>query len=145
MKLSALISTDVNLVRVTQVQEGDCYKRIHERSSYDKELITSYGIITDIAVTDNMQLITVLEFTDDYTNSGKLTRRSFSGESEHILFPVEDEEFQISIERMREKAIESLETAQSQLRKAEQIYGLVAKVSDMALEGIKSVNYQIAE
>ena len=52
MKLSALISTDVNLVRVTQVQEGDCYKRIHERSSYDKELITSYGIITDIAVTE---------------------------------------------------------------------------------------------
>lgn len=145
MKLSTVISTDVSMIRVTHVAENMAYKRIHERSTYDKELVTTYGLVTDIAVTDEMQVISALEFTDDYSNSGKLIRKTFSGTDEVILLPVDSDEFVIALEQMKSKAIEAVETAKSQLLRAEKTVALFEKVSQWELTGEKTVQYEITE
>ena len=127
MQVSNLVKVDAQVVRVTQLEEGSTYRRVAEKSSYDKTVEIRYGVVTGIVSNGEVTVVTVLEFSDAYGSTPKAV--VMTGESDMILIPCPLEEFNDALHAAREVQARALQQAQATVATHEATLELFDKVA----------------
>lgn len=115
MQVQNLVQVNAQVVRITELAEGSVYRRLTEKSSYDKTLEIRYGVVTGIVSNGEVTAVTVMEFSDEYGSTP--APRVFRESDDLALLPCSVEELREVISTQISRQESSISTAQRTLAK----------------------------
>lgn len=114
MQVSNLVRPSALAVRVTEVAEGSVYKRIDKPAYGEQRLV--FGVVTDVLHDGQEAAIIAVEFTQGaYANDYAPRVKTFSGDTEMLLYPATPEEFQAGMAEAIESQQRTVEAAERDL------------------------------
>lgn len=111
MQIQNLVQVSANIVRITELREGTVYRRLTEKSSYDKTLEIRYGVVTGIVSNGEITAVTVMEFSDEY--GGSPAPRVFRESDDLAFLPCSVEEITDVLSTQIERQQHVVDTARS--------------------------------
>lgn len=131
MQTQTLIKDTATVARVTQLAEGDAYRRLIPKESYSEPQI-ALGIVTGVLNNGETVALTVLELTKSrYSTDGEIKQKVFEADNSLALFPVDADEVKNILAEAERTADRSVETNRKALREAEEKAGELRRVSSM--------------
>lgn len=91
MQTKTLIRDSTQIVRVTEMTEGSAYRRVIPRTSYSEAKI-AYGVVTGVLSNGETAVITALEVTGERHVDARIDSKTFEGDTDLVLFPVDHDE-----------------------------------------------------
>ena len=96
MQFKHVIQASAEVVNIAQVHVGDVYKRLEKPTYGDERLV--YGKVIDILANADEAALVALEFVpQDYSTSIQAQIRTFSGNTEIVLFPATISEYELAL------------------------------------------------
>lgn len=126
MKIQNLVQVQADVVRITTLQEGSIYRRITEKSSYDKSATVKYGIVTGIVSDGETTALTAVELPEGWGDAP--TPITFSGDSEVVILPCDTPEFLERAELARSRQLREITTAESELLRKRHVLSVLESV-----------------
>lgn len=131
METRTLIKDTATVARVTQLEEGDAYRRLIPKDSYNESRI-ALGLVTGVLNNGESVAITALEITKGrYSVEAEIKQKVFEATNDLALFPVDEEEVQNILADARRSADRSVESARKSLREAEEKEAELDRVADL--------------
>ncbi len=131
METRTLIKDTATVARVTQLEEGDAYRRLIPKTTYDGTKI-ALGLVTGVLNNGETIAVTALEITKDrYGADSQVNTRVFEATNDLALFPVDAEEVRSILADARRAAERSVESARKVLRESEEKEAELDRVSDL--------------
>lgn len=137
METRTLIKDTATVARVTQLEEGDAYRRLIPKDTYSEPKI-ALGLVTGVLNNGETIAITALEITKDrYSADAKVKTRVFEATNDLALFPVDADEVQNILAEARRQAERSVASARKSLREAEEKEAELSHVADMIADSAR--------
>ena len=124
MTTTNLISTSVNVVRITQLKKGDVVKLLED--GYSSQNL-KFGIVYDLL---NNGEKTVLQLLTIEVNYGELKAelKTFSGDKDLALFPAKPEEIKAQFDTSLDSLAREVEKARISYQQKKEGYELAQKI-----------------
>lgn len=113
MQTKQIVQASANVIRITNVQKGNLYKRFDDSGDY-----TYYGIVTDVLNDGINTVITATEYRRSWS-SMDVENKVIRGEKEFVIFPATLEEFQDEFKTVVERKQKDIEDYQQKIIEAE--------------------------
>lgn len=134
MQTQTLIKDTATVARVTQLEEGDAYRRLIPKDSYNESRI-ALGLVTGVLNNGESVAITALEITKGrYSVEAEIKTKVFEATNDLALFPADADEVQNILADARRAADRAVESARKSLRDAEEKEAELANVADLIRE-----------
>lgn len=134
MQTQTLIKDTATVARVTQLEEGDAYRRLIPKDSYNESRI-ALGLVTGVLNNGESVAITALEITKGrYSSEAEIKTKVFEATNDLALFPADADEVQNILADARRAADRAVESARKSLREAEEKESELANVADLIRE-----------
>lgn len=96
MQVNSLVKASAQVIRVTEVAEGDIYKR-YDKPAYGEARLL-FGVITDALHNGDEAVIVAVEFVPEgYGTAYEPRMKTFGTDDEVVLFPASVEEFEVGM------------------------------------------------
>lgn len=124
METRTLIKDSATVARVTQLQEGDAYRRLIPKTPYQPPKM-AVGVVTGVMNNGETVAITALEVDEAnrYGASSPVKQQIFEADSDLALFPVVDGEVQEILADAQTEMRERVETKRRELEEAKEQAG----------------------
>jgi hypothetical protein len=114
MQVKQMVSTDAQVVRITNVASGDIYKRMHKPSYGEPSLV--FGYITDVLNDGENAVLVAVEFTPGaWGSSTEPTVRTFSNDTDVAIFPATEDEWRTGLGEAMNRQRALVETVERDL------------------------------
>jgi len=111
MQVNSLVKASAQVIRITEVAEGDIYKR-YDKPSYGEARIL-FGVITDALHNGDEAVICSVEFVPEgYGTEFQPRLKTFGTDTEVVLFPASLDEFQVGLGEAIDAQRRVVETAE---------------------------------
>lgn len=140
METRTLIKDTATVARVTALIEGDTYRRLIPKSTYEPTRI-AVGVVTGVLNNGEQVAITALEVKEGYGSEVEV--KVFDAETDLALFPADhDEALEIlaAAQDHQRRAVERAEKALEDARDKEERLGKVVRLIDLALQADRSID-----
>ena len=143
MQTATLVHQTSEKVVISQLAEGDVYKRLIPKTAYEVEKIVM-GVVTDILHNGETAVVQATEFeADTYSVTPKM--RVFGPDTDLILFPAKPEDIEQHYAEVRKYAETQVKDAQKTLRQREDVVlhlaTIVERLVSKGLAAAKAVAY----
>lgn len=140
MQTQTLIKDTATVARVTQLEEGDAYRRLIPKTTYDEAQV-ALGLVTGVLNNGETVAITALEITKSrYGATPEVKQQVFEATNDLALFPVDEEETLNIVADARRAAERSVESARKALREAEEKEAELDHVTDLIVSATRPVS-----
>jgi hypothetical protein len=96
MQVNSLVKASAQVIRITEVTEGDIYKR-YDKPSYGEARML-FGVVTDVLHNGEDAAIVSVEFVPEgYGTAYEPRIKTFGADAEVMLFPASLDEFQVGM------------------------------------------------
>ena len=132
METRTLIKDTATVARVTALIEGDTYRRLIPKSTYESTRI-AVGVVTGVLNNGEQVAITALEVKEGYGSEVEV--KVFDAETDLALFPADhDEALEIlaAAQDYQRRSVERAEKALEDARDKEERLGKVVRLIDLA-------------
>ena len=135
MEIKSIIKPQASQTRITTLEEGDIYRRVGKRSTYETGYTLYFGKVTGIMVNpdDGDSAITALEVSESGMGTLSVKTVVHDGSSDLSLYPVDREEFVTFLENARPEVERTVRTAEQTLEKAQRDAEKFTDVLDWAV------------
>lgn len=140
METRTLIKDTATVARVTALIEGDTYRRLIPKSTYEGTKI-AVGVVTGVLNNGETIALTALEVKEGYGSEVEV--KVFDAETDLALFPADhDEALEIlsSAQDYQRRSVERAEKALEDARDKEERLGKVVRLIDLALQADRSID-----
>lgn len=106
MQTKQIVQASANVIRITNIQKGNLYKRFDESGDY-----TYFGIVTDVLNDGNNTIITATEYRKSWSDMN-VENKVIRGDKDFVMFPATLDDFQLefqSVIKSKNKDIETYE------------------------------------
>lgn len=135
MNIETLVKANANHVRVTQLSEGDVYKRLSE--TYGRPEL-KLGVVTGILSNGDTTVVTALEFDDSYTSSERVKEYVMKSGENVAIFPATPEEIEVVTDRITDRAKDDVANARQALERKQDQQRRIADLMDRIGSGALS-------
>lgn len=121
METRTLIKDSATVARVTQLQEGDAYRRLIPKTTYQEPKMV-VGVVTSVMNNGETVAITALEVKEDanrYRTDSPVEVKIFEADHDLALFPLVDGEAEEMLALAREEIDKRVEIKQGELEQAQ--------------------------
>lgn len=140
METRTLIKDTATVARVTALIEGDTYRRLIPKSTYESTKI-AVGVVTGVLNNGEAVAITALEVKEGYGSEVEV--KVFDAETDLALFPADhDEALEIlaAAQDSQRRSVERAEKALEDARDKEERLGKVVRLIDLAQKADRSID-----
>ena len=133
METRTLIKDSATVARVTQLEEGDAYRRLIPKTTYQEPKMV-VGVVTGVLNNGETVAITALEVKEDsnrYTADSPVEVKIFEADHDLALFPVVEGEVQEILALAREEMGKRVEMKQKELTSAQDHQDRLEHVLDL--------------
>lgn len=134
METRTLIKDTATVARVTQLTEGDTYRRLIPKTAYQSTKI-AVGVVTGVLNNGETLALTTLEVAEGYGSEVEI--KVFDGDNDLALFPADHTEvleILSGAQRYQRTAVESAEKALGTARDKEERLEKVVRLIDLAAQ-----------
>lgn len=119
METRTLIKDTATVARVTQLTEGDAYRRLIPKTAYSEPRMV-VGVVTSVMNNGETIAITALEVDEAnrYTSTSPVKQQIFEGDADLALFPVVDGEAQEILSLAQHEMTKRIESKTNELAEA---------------------------
>ena len=139
METRTLIKDTATVARVTALIEGDTYRRLIPKSTYEPTKI-AVGVVTGVLNNGEQVAITALEVKEGYGSEVEV--KVFDAETDLALFPADHAEaleILAAAQDHQRRAVERAEKALEEARDKEERLGKVVRLIDLAQKADRAV------
>lgn len=133
MQTKQIVQASANVIRITNIQKGNLYKRFDESGDY-----TYYGIVTDVLNDGNNTIITATEYRKSWS-SMSVENKVIRGDKDFIMFPATIEEFKVEFQSVINSKKKDIEDYQLKIQEAERLIDTTEKLLSGELQKELSV------
>jgi len=138
METRTLIKDTATVARVTQLEEGDAYRRLIPKDSYNDPMV-ALGLVTGVLNNGETVAITALEITKGrFGADAEVKQKVFEATNDLALFPVDNDEVQSILAEAYRRAARTVESARKALRDAEEKEAELDRVADLIAVSARS-------
>lgn len=137
MQTKQAIQTTANVIRITNVQVGDVYKRYD--TSYDDRVY--YGVVRHVNNDGENAIIEATEYRYSYS-SLDVDYKIIKGDKDIAIFPATPEELNLELEKARKTKVREIEEAEEKIAKNKKLIQEIDKLaSGETLKTLKAMSY----
>jgi len=133
MQTKTLVQATANIVTITNLAEGDVYKRLH-KNNYETDYKLYLGVVTGIMHNGEEAAITAIEFEENYS-SVRVQLQVFAGDSEVALYHATPDEITSHMNTLRETSQKEIDRKEKELADAIGVRSRIDTIIDMAGAG----------
>lgn len=134
MQTQTFIKDTATVARVTQLEEGDAYRRLIPKETYDSAKV-ALGVVTGVLNNGETVAITAIEISAGrFGGEPEVKERVFEADSDLALFPANDEETELILADARRSGERTIATAEKNLRDAKDKVEKVESISERIYE-----------
>lgn len=122
MQTKQIVQASANVIRITNIQKGNIYKRFDDSGDY-----TYFGIVTDVLNDGNNTIITATEYRKSWGDMN-VENKVIRGEKEFVMFPATIEDFQMEFQDVISKKQREIESSEESIKKAEKTIEVTKKL-----------------
>jgi hypothetical protein len=138
MMTKSAIQASANVIRITQVQVGDVYKRFDE--SYDDR--TYYGVVKNVHNDGEKSIIEATEYCYRYSDIN-IEHKVIRGDKDLVIFPSSPDELNLELERARKKKVSEVEEYEEKVVNTKKILCEIdGLLSGETLKNLKAMGYK---
>ena len=140
METRTLIKDTATVARVTALVEGDTYRRLIPRSTYESTKI-AVGVVTGVLNNGETIALTALEVKEGYGSEVEV--KVFDSETDLALFPADHTEaleILSSAQDYQRRSVERAEKALEDARDKEERLDKVVRLIDLAQQADRSID-----
>lgn len=114
METQMLVESGITVNRITKIVVGNIYKRLDTPSYGTPKVLV--GKVLDVLDNGDKVAVSVVEFVPiEYGTGANAVHKTFSGADDIVLYPVTDEEFQVTLKAAITGQRQTIETAERDL------------------------------
>lgn len=129
MQVQQMIRNSAQVLTITHLSPGDCYKRVTESTTYSQAALV-FGVVQDVMNNGEDAAVTALEYVTDYTTGVKATLQVFDGGKPAAIYPATPDEVAAHVDDLERYAIDAQERAQADLDKRTAAVRAVQRLRD---------------
>jgi len=133
MQTKQIVQASANVIRITNIQKGNIYKRFDESGDY-----TYYGIVTEVLNDGNNAIISATEYRKSYS-SMNVENKVIRGDKEYVIFPATLDDFQIEFQSVIDSKEKEIENSRKSISEAEKTIETTRKLLSGELQKELSV------
>ena len=140
MQTQTLIKDTATVARVTQLTEGDTYRRLIPKSTYEGTKI-AVGVVTGVLNNGETIALTALEVKEGYGSEVEV--KVFDAETDLALFPADHTEvleILAAAQDFQRRAVERAERELGTAREKEERLSKVVRLIDLAQQADRSID-----
>jgi len=122
MQTKQIVQASANVIRITNIQKGNLYKRFDESGDY-----TYFGIVTDVLNDGNNTIITSTEYRKSWGDMN-VENKVIRGEKDFIIFPAVLEDFELEFQDVISKKEREIQNKKEEIIKAEKTIEITRKL-----------------
>lgn len=122
MQTKQIVQASANVIRITNIQKGNLYKRFEESGDY-----TYFGVVTDVLNDGSNTIITATEYRKSWGDMN-VENKVIRGEKEFVIFPATIEDFQMEFKDVISKKQREIECHKEEIVKAEKTIEITQKL-----------------
>jgi hypothetical protein len=112
MQVRQIVRSSADVLTITRLSPGDCYKRVEDGYS---EPTLKFGVVQSVMNNGEDAAVTALEYEVDYTVGAKARIRVFNGGKPAAIFPATPEEVTTHLAEIRQSTQQAVERAERDL------------------------------
>ena len=133
MQTKQIVQASANVIRITNIQKGNLYKRFDESGDY-----TYYGIVTDVLNDGNNTIIMATEYRKSWSNM-TVENKVIRGDKDFMMFPATIDEFQVEFQSVINSKKKDIEDYQLKIQEAQKLIDTTEKLLSGELQKELSV------